>query len=1281
MAEALHDPDSPFHAYLRRESRFLSPLSRRHEPLTPLPPFPRAETDADSPASPIKRDFAGPLPAASAQPRPPSPSPSSSSPPRQQPVPPPPKRSRQLAATAERVKYAIATSALLSAKLGDALQLYPPLDDLARATLDCTRSKDAALTRASRKGKARAPKQAAAEWGYGWETRGQGVLERGVLGSATAALGGLVGALARGSKPATIDEGSEGEEEGVGADQADKRNEAGAPAQLLGSVEGFIVSAQELDLRVANALSAIKELECIAHGLGLSDPLPPISRIEARAYLSKRKPTSPTSANMLSTPSRSPRIPSPLGLPSSASSSTPDDVSPPPLRAQALRRALASALSDALAALSTSTAALNALLPASSPLLQHSTATAASESTHAPSASLSELMRHDSRARQERDELVAAAAAAASPVSASSAAAATAVVDPFHPTESTFGGIERRRAELDAGTGADEDDAAPGSPAGPGARAGLAAKPRRSQRPLSLGGASGLPAATSSPSDDDAADRDATERLLLVSLQEQFDDLHALRRGVVWRVIEVVDHPADAATADEACGAAARALEQLGERLAGAAQGVARAHASEFGESPAATDHSSAVPAREHAGAPAGGGSEGMQRTTSASEREKRRRSGLYGRGEEAAHVPSSSAAQWAPPPPPAAGGGRTSAPSTPTAPPRPAAAGLRRVPSASSSAAPSSFANFAPPAGGLLASPLSRSALTAASAGPGTDPALVALVQGMSLSLRAVQAKLRLVLADAGAAGADDKAREGAWRAWEGVGAEVRRLEAEWRGGEGVVRKALGLEKEMRLEESAEAEQADQAGALVLEIEPEAQDVEESDDLNAKGAVDATLDASASPAPAAADDERQALLDAALSLSLLPPADSPSEEKVFEAVAGPDRRAPSAADKLSRDERIRRMKEAREALALGRSSLESPGKGASPGPGGGGVDAQRNMVGELREVLKELNREKGREETPPAVAPEPQTASPAAPPLPARALPSAAPPQEVAPPPQSPAKAAPPPPAASRPSPAQPRFVPLPAVSSQQHAPSPPQSPTKAVARPRSSSVQQQPRFVPPPPVATAAQHVPFIPASPTKVVSPPPAPNAALPPRGAVPPPPPPKCAPPPSASTTNKSSPQQAPLSLPPAAPITPRAQAQQLAHATPPSAGPRYVSPPPPSSSGRQPIPRFVSPPPAASPSGPNLPQRPPIGVSSAPRYGPPPGGAASSPASPVRARPPAAAAPPAQAQQPLRYVAPVASTPQRALQQSTKDDGSGSAVGAEETPSPASAPRRRPVQTV
>ncbi|GJN88977.1 hypothetical protein Rhopal_001948-T1 [Rhodotorula paludigena] len=1120
------------------------------------------------------------------------------------------------------------------AKLGDALQLYPPLDDLSRASLARPRATDAARTSTSRKSRARAPKQAAAVWGSGWETRGQGVLERGVLGSATAALGGLVGALARGSKPATIDEGSEGEEEGEGAEQADKRNEAGAPTQLLGSVEGFIVSAQELDLRVANALSAIKELECIAHGLGLSDPLPPISRIEARAYLSKRKPASPTSATMLSTPSRSPRIPSPLGLPSSASSSTPDDVSPPPLRAQALRRALASALSDALAALSTSTAALNALLPASSPLLQHSTATAASESTHAPSASLSELMRHDSRARQERDELVAAAAAAASPVSSSaSAAAATAVLDPFHPTESTFGGIERRRAEPDAGGDAGEDDAAPGSPAGPGARAGLGAKPRRSQRPLSLGGASGLPAATSSPSDDDAADRDATERLLLVSLQEQFDDLHALRRGVVWRVIEVVDHPADAATADEACGAAARALEQLGERLACAAQGVARAHASEFGESPAATDPSSAVPAREHA-APAGGGSEGMQRTTSASEREKRRRSGLYGRGEEAAHVPPSSAAQWAPPPPPAAGGGgRTSAPSTPTAPPR-SAAGLRRVPSTSSSAAPSSFANFAPPAGGLLASPLSRSALTAASVGPGTDPALVALVQGMSLSLRAVQAKLRLVLADAGAgaAGADDKAREGAWRAWEGVGAEVRRLEAEWRGGEGVVRKALGLAKEeARLEESAEVEHADQAGAAVLEVEPDARDGGELDDLNVKGAVDATLDASASPAPAAADDERQALLDAALSLSLLPPADSPSEEKVFEAVAGPDRRAPSAADKLSRDERIRRMKEAREALALGRSSLESPGKGASPGPGGGGVDAQRNMVGELREVLKELNREKGREETPPADAPEPQTVSPAPPPPPSRQLPSAAPPQEVAPPPQTPTKAIPPPPAASRPSPAQSRFVPLPAVSSQQHAPSPPQSPTKAVARPRSSSVQQQPRFVPPPPVAPAAQHAPSPPASPTKVVSPPAAPNAALPPRGAAPPPPPPKFAPPPSAATTNKSSPQQAALSLPPAAPTTPRAQTQQLAHATPPSAGPRYVSPPPPSSSGRQPIPRFVSPPPAASPSGPNSPQRPPIGVSSAPRYALPPGGAASSPASP------GAAASPAQAQQPLSRV--------------------------------------------
>ncbi|BGP39626.1 hypothetical protein JCM10450v2_003595 [Rhodotorula kratochvilovae] len=1085
MAEAIHDEHSPLAHFLRQSD------SSEHSSAD----APSARESSASPST-----SRAPLPTASST---------------RAAAPPAPKRTRKQLASIERVKYAIATSALLSAKLADALQVYPPLEALQhrvpRSRPARTRSSS---VRSTAKGKAKA-----ADWGAGWDTRGQGVAERGVLGSAQAALSGLVGALGRFSAR------SEGtlqavKEEDSGEREPEKEAAPRTPQDaLLATVEEFIASSQELDLRVALALTAIKELECIAHGLGLSDPLPPISRIEARGYLSSPKPPSPTSATMMSTPSRSPRIPSPLGGPSRASPPlAADSEGPHPLRALALRTALSEALGSALTALSSATTALNALLPSDSPLL---TLTAPSGSAtpakHGPTASLSELLRHDTLARAERSELQRWEEGSAPSTSRPGSIHVSEGADPFHPTESTFGGIERRtdaggtpqragahrlRASLGPHGGAPyERDGADGVSA--------AAASGRRKRPLSMGGLAPAPAALDGPaSPAGAAGAVDLPRELLVALQDAFDDAHDARRGVLWRLLEALDHAAG--DGDEAWRAADAAVAKLAGALAAAARGVKDAHAREFPE-PAGASLASAGSERE------------KER-----EKEKRRRSGFYARPEaDSALLPSSSSPLRA----------------------RPAAAYANFAPSPS----PASFPRQAP-------------AHAHARAGSAVvDPALAAHVQRAGLALRAAQAKMRVVLADAAAVGAvgAEGERERLLELWESVGEEVRRLEGEWTAGAEALRRVLGVEMPAKVERQERREEPLDAATPAEEAANEGED-----NLNATGAVYATLDTSGA-AGADSDDlvaNRQAVLDAALSASLLPPgsdASSPVEEKIFEAVAGPDRRSSAGGEKLSRDERIRRMKEAREALALGRSSLESPSKGL----GEGGVDAQRNMVGELREVLKELNRDKVRLDTPlpAAVPPQPQFVAPpppvATPPPQARSL-SSPPPQQTAP--------LPPPAQFATPPPAGPQHL------SSASAPRPPAPPP--ARRP------SQPHFVPPPTPPRLPAHAP------ASFSTPPPAPPAA--------------------AATTR--------YSTPPAAPATPGKQPT-----------PRYVSPPPPSSGGRaragssaasqsfqalpppvpstpgkQQPPRYVAPPgsgPASRGATPQQTQTPPP----QPRYGPPP----------------------------------------------------------------------------
>ncbi|KAI9628741.1 hypothetical protein KEM48_011425 [Puccinia striiformis f. sp. tritici PST-130] len=53
---------------------------------------------------------------------------------------------------------------------------------------------------------------------------------------------------------------------------------------LVPEIAKLVNKSQALDLRVSRAIGAVKEIECVALGLGLSNPMPPVSRLETAAF-------------------------------------------------------------------------------------------------------------------------------------------------------------------------------------------------------------------------------------------------------------------------------------------------------------------------------------------------------------------------------------------------------------------------------------------------------------------------------------------------------------------------------------------------------------------------------------------------------------------------------------------------------------------------------------------------------------------------------------------------------------------------------------------------------------------------------------------------------------------------------------------------------------------------------------------------------------------------------------------------------------------------------------
>lgn len=53
---------------------------------------------------------------------------------------------------------------------------------------------------------------------------------------------------------------------------------------IVPEIAELVNKSQALDLRVSRAIGAVKEIECVALGLGLSNPMPPVSRLETAAF-------------------------------------------------------------------------------------------------------------------------------------------------------------------------------------------------------------------------------------------------------------------------------------------------------------------------------------------------------------------------------------------------------------------------------------------------------------------------------------------------------------------------------------------------------------------------------------------------------------------------------------------------------------------------------------------------------------------------------------------------------------------------------------------------------------------------------------------------------------------------------------------------------------------------------------------------------------------------------------------------------------------------------------
>ncbi|EGG12205.1 uncharacterized protein MELLADRAFT_76576 [Melampsora larici-populina 98AG31] len=102
-------------------------------------------------------------------------------------------------------------------------------------------------------------------------------------------------------------------------------------SKLVPTAAQLVTNSQAMDVRISRAMGAVREVECVALGLAISDPMPPVSRLESASFALG------TADNELSTES-----PSLGGL-----ASSPTNIIQPKLHAIGLRKVVKSVLDQA----------------------------------------------------------------------------------------------------------------------------------------------------------------------------------------------------------------------------------------------------------------------------------------------------------------------------------------------------------------------------------------------------------------------------------------------------------------------------------------------------------------------------------------------------------------------------------------------------------------------------------------------------------------------------------------------------------------------------------------------------------------------------------------------------------------------------------------------------------------------------------------------------------------------------------------------------------------------
>lgn len=177
---------------------------------------------------------------------------------------------------ADLLKYSLATSSLLSARLSDALPLYAAADvDLAASADPPIAVSDVRATTGTRgeghSESVRIRDRRPLEWGPGWDSLGHTWQDRSPAGNAWELARWFVLSLVA-IAAVVASRRAEKERRTTPSEVPPvdpKQSTSAVHADALGSVDEFVSASQQLDLRVSRALGGIREVECIGWGLGL----------------------------------------------------------------------------------------------------------------------------------------------------------------------------------------------------------------------------------------------------------------------------------------------------------------------------------------------------------------------------------------------------------------------------------------------------------------------------------------------------------------------------------------------------------------------------------------------------------------------------------------------------------------------------------------------------------------------------------------------------------------------------------------------------------------------------------------------------------------------------------------------------------------------------------------------------------------------------------------------------------------------------------------------------